>query len=147
MDRDEDYLLLFLSDPPTAPVAAALEGEALRLESARAWTVEPPQIVDVALPGRRSCQCAGGGPGTLGLTLLVPSTQAAKGTPGLDERALGDCEALLAAAAHLSGSQGVTFQAELNGDAVGSIAGGELDRHLLEGLLEPWRRAVGGARG
>jgi hypothetical protein len=145
VEHDEDVFLAFLPESPNSTVARAVEDEVSRLGLARAWSLGPPTVVDVTDPGGDLGPDDVASPPTLGVALSVPSAQASTDSADAARQALSDCEAFLDAVAQLSGSLGLTFDVEMNGELIGSITGGRLDRGLTQGLLEPWREVAHGA--
>src|SRR5512133_2745578 len=133
MDRDEDLFLLFLPEPPTAGVAQAIEDEMRCLGSSRAWSIAPPAIVDVTDPVEDCGPEDIGAPSTIGVSLAVPSSQR---SPDADRRGLEDCQAVFDSVARLSATHNIAFEVEMNGEGIGAVSGGVLDKGLTKGLFE-----------
>ena len=61
----------------------------------------------------------------------------------IDLQHLDEVTALVNAVRDFSREQGLAFEFELDGEFVGAITDGEMDRSLGEGLLGEWRRQLG----
>ena len=61
----------------------------------------------------------------------------------IDQQHFDEVTALVAALQHISKEQNLTFELELDRTFVGTIAAGEMDHSLAEGLLGDWQRHLG----
>jgi hypothetical protein len=137
--------LLFLVSGGQGGDTRELVSELLdRLAQMRRWQCGPPDFVDLGGPDddeARGDPCAD----TIGGRLEVYSAMPIGSLPReLDLQALEDVAAFLAEIAEFSRSRNLVFEFLLDGNPVGKIKSGRLDRLLEQGLLGEWRRQIDG---
>lgn len=110
------------------------------LASRRAWVIEPPQFVDsVEEPVDRSRGDLA--VETLGGVLELYSAMPPWVLPQeVDAQHLAEVKDLVEAVTRLSRRLEISFDFELDGNPVGAVRGGVMNRLLAEGLLGEWER-------
>jgi hypothetical protein len=132
-----DAYLLFAVEDPNAEAALAIEAFVAGVNAERAWLCGPLAFVDevdadsATVPGDAPIRTLGGA-----LALQGPRDDLAA-----ERTRLADVEFLVARLAHLS-SSGYAFEIEYDGELIGSVAGGEVDRSITVGFIEPWRERL-----
>lgn len=112
-----------------------LEGVLEEVSAARAWTLGPPELVDL-----EDEEHAAG-------ILKLYSAQPPWGEllpEEVDRAQLDEATLLVERLTRFSAEQGVELEFELDGETVGSIDRGVVSRDLAEGLLGEWRRTLEG---
>lgn len=114
-----------------------------QLGAVRRWQCGPPQIVDE----HESDEADDSGEqelDTVGGRLEVYSAMPVGSLPKeLDAQAFGDVSTVIQQVADFSRSHGVVIEFLLDGNPVGKIKSGRLDRLLEQGLLGEWKRHLG----
>lgn len=142
MHRYQKQKLLFfvaqdVSDGLRASIGKLVENLAVK----RSWVIAPPELVDelddaARLEGDSPDVTVGGG-------LLIFSANDSELPRDLDLRSLQEVEYMVAEIRAFSESSRVSIEFELDGQFVGAIDRGRLDKTLSEGLLGEWRRHLG----
>jgi len=134
-DHPVDALDFFLRDP--SPQAAQRFTAFLLELQERRWTLRPPELVDEQAEGS-SCRNLGGV-----LELFCGHPPWADRLPGdIDAAQCRETRELLQELCSLSKETG-PFVVWFDGEEIGEIADGRMDRSLQEGLLEEWERNLG----
>ena len=142
-DHPKQNLLFFVAQDVSDSMRAKVGEFVLKLASLRQWLIESPRFVDVR--DEPADTSRGDMPvETLGGCLEIYSARPPWTLPReIDRQHLDEVTALVTALREFSRQNNWTFEFELDGTFVGSIADGELDRALSEGLLGEWKRQLG----
>jgi len=138
-DHPVDVLEFFLQDPSPAAAERFLAFMASLRD--RDWTLGPPELVDEQ-EDASSCRNLGGV-----LDLYCAHPPWGERLPvDVDSAQFRETHDLLHALSSLSGEVGA-FQVWFDGEEIGEVANGDLDRSLQEGLLGEWQRSLEERRG
>ena len=108
------------------------------------WVPEPPQFIDdtdhesVTRPGDVPIRTVG-----VLVPLLAPESEGEKLSLAEDQRQLQQAERFLNAMSDFSTRTGALLRVHYNEEEIGEIAGRDISRGVIDGLLVPWRKAVG----
>ena len=136
-------LLFFVAQDLDDAIRAKVRDFVLRLASLRHWVNGPPRFVNSR--DEPSDASRGDLPvETVGGYLEIYSTLPPWTLPReLEIQHLEEVAALVNALREFSGEQGLSIELELDGELVGAIDDGKMDRSLTEGLVGEWRRHLG----
>jgi len=136
-------LLFFVAQDFDDGLQATIRGFVLRLALLRRWVNGPPRFV--ASHEEPPNRASGDGPiVTVGGCIEIYSAYPPWTVPReVDLQHLDEVTALVNAICELSREHNLVFELELDDTFVGSIAAGDMDRTLSEGLLGEWRRGLG----
>lgn len=126
-----DQLLFFTIDQDDGAARIAAVREVEELASRRSWIAVPPAFVG---------EIDGIDEPAFGAFLTYPSAN--KLSTQDDLRCLADVEAFIGLAEQISRQFALYVECELNGESIGVIENGNLDRSLRDGLLGEWRAAL-----
>jgi hypothetical protein len=128
-----------LSDPLRESVRSFVAG----LKSICDWYIGPPVFLqdvdanDLSSPDDVPVE-------TLGGYLEIYSSMPPWSLPAeVDSRHYREVTALISALRDFSRREHVALELALDGTFVGTITEGEMDKSLVQGLLEPWKRQLG----
>ena len=133
-------LLFFLAQDVDSRLRQLVHSEILRLTSIRKWTCGAPSFVDettgVAAGEDLPVETVGG------VMEIYSALPPFKIPLSLDAANLEDVKALVRELANLSRREHLSFEFELDGNFVGAVDDGEVDRSMQEGLLGSWERRL-----
>ena len=129
-----------LRNEPSMGMLKELEQAIDLIANRRTWLIHPPKYVEMDVPGSSPETALHGGVFSVYSAMppwgdLLPKE--------VDRTNYEEVYEIVTELCRLSGTTDMTFQLELDGTVVGSIKGGIADKLLTQGLLEPWRIAVG----
>jgi hypothetical protein len=130
-DGTGSVLLAYIEGDLEPPDFAHVEALVAALHASDQWSVSPPELVNEGADDYR----------TLGLVLRLP---AASDRVDRELVALEDVERFVAVVEGATISWAAEFAFELDGVVVGWVSGGQRDRLLRDGLIEPWRERLAG---
>jgi hypothetical protein len=108
-----------------------------RVSESRSWSIGPPLLVDVVDERDDATPCQRRIGGLLEIFSAVPPhTLPAE----LDRQNFEEVSALVVALQEFSLETRAKFEFELDGESIGSINQGHIDRSLEFGFLDEWRR-------
>jgi hypothetical protein len=142
-NHPKQKLLFFVAQNLDDRARANVRDFVIRLASIRRWLNGPPRFVN------SKEETADMSPGdvpveTVGAYLEIYSALPPLVLPReIDLQHLDEVTALVNAIREFSREHDVAFEFELDGEFVGAITEGEMDRSLAEGLLGEWRRHLG----
>lgn len=137
-------LLFFVSQATTDDIKSNVRDFVHSLASRRQWLNGPPNFVNSqeqpanSFRGDMPIQTVGG---YLEIFSVLPPLTLPR---QIDLQHLDEVTTLIDAVADFSNRHNVSFELELDGNYVGRITNGKMDRSLSEGLLGEWRRHLGG---
>ena len=108
------------------------------------WAAEPPRFMD-EIEGDGTTNEGDAPIRTVGLVLsvLAPISGNERLSPSEDQRQYRQVERFLTTMSGYSIRTGVRLRVHYNGEEIGEIAGRDLSRGIVDGLLAPWRKEVG----
>jgi hypothetical protein len=135
-------LLFFLAQDVSEEDRYLVRSFIERLAATREWVIRPPKVVDEVDEPENSIEDSP--VETVGGYVEIYSALQPLQLPReIDLQHLEDVTTLVEAVRDLSEQHSLAFEFELDGEFVGSIEDGRLDRCLSEGLLGEWRKHLG----
>lgn len=141
-DHPKQMLLFFIEQNLDDTIKAKVWDFVIGLASLRDWALGPPQLVN-----QRQRSAAGGGVsrelfgGFIEIYSALPPWDLPR---KIDLAHLNDVAFLIDLLGELSRENQLNIMFHLDGEFIGSIDSGEIDKSLSVGLLEEWRRHLGG---
>lgn len=133
-DHPKQKLLFYVAQDVDESVRNTIHQLVDRLANSRSWVIAPPRFVDVEDSGETPVETVGG-------ELEIYSALASVGLArDVDRQHFDEVVSVVDAVKTLSAQAGLAFEFELDGNFVGAIEDGELDRSLRVGLLEEWKK-------
>jgi hypothetical protein len=136
----KQVLLFFIVSRIDQKVRSIVEEFVTALAASRTWAIGPPTFVDeIEQPEDQSqgdlpLETLGG---YLEIYSALPPVEL---PPEIDGRHFQEVTALLESLGKLSFENSLDIEVELDGNAVGCISNGNMDRSLRIGLLDEWKR-------
>lgn len=136
-------LLFFVAQDLDDNIRASVRDFVLHLAGLRHWLNGPPHFVNSreepadTSRGDMAVETLGG---FLEIYSILPPWSLPR---EVDLQQLDDVAALLEALCDFAREHSLVFELELDGELIGAIEDGEMDRCLREGLLGEWRKHLG----
>jgi len=135
-------LLFFVAQDITDEIRGEVRRFVARVAASREWVIRPPKIVDATDAPENSeidrpVETVGG---FLEIYSALPPAVLPR---EIDAQHLEEVTALIEALSDFARKEHLAFEFELDGNFVGAIDDGKLDRCLREGLLGEWKNHLG----
>ena len=135
------HLLFFVAQDVNDEIRRVVRNAVNQLARIEPWVTSPPAFVDAVDDNRTRPEDSLDI--TIGGELDIYSSMGGKLPRDLDIATLSDVERVVKAMQELSRDHSLAISFELDGEFVGEIEDGKIDRCLEIGLIGEWRRHLG----
>ncbi|WP_225981450.1 hypothetical protein [Paracidovorax avenae] len=137
-DHPKQVLLFYVAQEVNESLRTSIRQLVEELASSRSWVIAPPRFVDAQDADSPAIE-------TLGGELEIYSAVAPVKIPReIDIQHFEEVSWVIDFIKRFSSKFGLVFEFQLDGEFVGAIEDGELDRSLSVGLLGEWKRVLDG---
>lgn len=142
-DHPKQTLLFFVAQDLNDAVRMNVRELVLQLATQRQWLLGPPHFLDLrnySVATNSSDVPIETVGGYLEIYSAIPPSKLPR---EIDLQHFDEIMTIVDTTRHFSRQSSLAFEFELDGTFVGSIADGEMDHALAEGLLGEWKRQLG----